>query len=420
MAPNLPGRGIRLNPSGAPKVAHVATVDASLKFLLLDQMQSLQKEGYHVTGISHPGGDVPALEQAGIRHLPVNMTRNFTPLADLVSLWQLYTIFRKERFTIVHTHTPKAGLLGQLAARLAGVPLVINTLHGLYFHEHMPGGWRHFYIAMEKIAARCSHRILSQNQEDLQTVLRERICKPEKITLLGNGINLHEFNPCRITTEEVALTRHKHGVPVSVPVVGFVGRLSARRKGFLDFLAAARELARRLPDVCFLIVGKPDKGKPDAVDPSVAREYGISERCFFTGHLPNTELPPIYKAMNVLALPSLFEGLPRVVMEASAMGIPSVVTDVKGNREAVEPERNGLLVPLGDIEALATALERILSQPELAERMGREARRVALERFDEERVFNKVKTEYLALLEKRFGPFQPAKTEDHAGSGVKG
>lgn len=385
---------------GKLKVAHITTVDASLRFLLLDQMLSLKEEGYSVTGISLPGPDVAAIEGAGIRHIPVTMTRNFTPLADLVSLWQLYRVIRRERFAIVHTHTPKAGLLGQLAATMAGVPLVINTLHGFYFHDHMAATWRYFYIAIEKIAARCSDRILSQNEEDVQTAIRAGICKPEKIRLLGNGINIREFDPARVTAEEVASMRRRFGIPISAPVVGFVGRLSARRKGFLDFLAAAKELNRRHPEVRFLIVGNPDKGKGDAVEPSAAEDYGIADRCHFAGHVPNSDLPPIYKMMNLLALPSLFEGLPRVVMEASAMGVPAVVTDVKGNREAVEPGRSGLLVPLGDVRALAAAMERILTEPELAAKMSDDARCVAVKRFDEARVFATVKAEYLALLRK--------------------
>jgi len=379
------------------KVAHITTVDASLKFLLLNQMLSLKKEGYSVTGISLPGADVAAIEEAGIPHIPVRMTRNLTPLADLVSLWQLYRVMRRERFSIVHTHTPKAGLLGQLAARMAGVPLVINTLHGFYFHDHMAAPWRYFYMAIEKIAAHCSDRIFSQNEEDLHTAIREGICKPEKIRLLGNGINIREFDPARVRAADIVATRKRFGIPADAPVVGFVGRLSARRKGFLDFLAAARELSDRLPDVHFLIVGDPDKGKADAVEPSIAETYGVAERCHFAGRIPNSDLPPIYKVMNVLALPSLFEGLPRVVMEAAAMGVPAVATDVKGNREAIEPGRTGLLVPLGDVQALAAAMERILTDARLTSGMSREARCLAVERFDEERVFATIKAEYHAL-----------------------
>ena len=375
------------------KIAHVTTVDMSLSGLLLNQLQSLADEGYEVAGISSPGTFVPAIEAAGIRHIPVTISRNLTPVADLVSLWRLYRTMRRERFTIVHTHTPKAGLLGQLAARLAGVPIIVNTVHGFYFHEHMSARARRFYITMEKVAAWCSHLILSQNAEDIQTAVKEGICKPDKIKLLGNGIDLTQFDP---SIERCEIP----GIPPGAPVVGFAGRLAARRKGFLDFLAAARQIAAQLPEVRFLIAGDADAGKPDAVEPSVAADYGIADRCVFVGHRPNGELPALFKRMNVLVLPSLFEGVPRVVMEAAAMGTPSVVTDVKGNREAVTHDRNGLLVPLGDVPALAAAILRILTEPDTAQRMSVEARRMAAERFDELLVFEKVKAEYRNLLAK--------------------
>ena len=373
------------------KIAHVTTVDASLRALLLNQMRSLCDAGYDVSGISSYGPDVPAIEAAGIRHLAVPISRNLTPLADLASLWRLWAAMRRERFTIVHTHTPKAGLLGQLAARMAGVPIVVNTVHGFYFHEHMSTKARRFYITMEKVAAKCSHLILSQNAEDIQTALKEGICGADKIQHLGNGIDLTQFDRACGRVEIP-------GLPQGVPVIGFVGRLAARRKGFLNFLAAAKEIAARLPAARFLIVGDADAGKPDAVEPSAAADYGIADRCVFLGHRPNAELPPLYKMMNVLVLPSIFEGVPRVVMEASAMGVPCVVTDVKGNREAVTNDRNGLLVPFGDVPALTTAILRILTEPETARRMSAEALGMAAARFDELLVFAKVKAEYARLL----------------------
>ena len=380
------------------KIAHVTTVDISLHSLLLNQMRSLRGAGYDVAGISATGESVPLIEAGGVRHLAVPMSRNLSPLADLVSLWRLYRVMRRERFTIIHTHTPKAGLLGQLAARLAGVPVVVNTIHGFYFHEHMRPRARRFYIVMEKIAAFCSDLILSQNAEDLETAVREGICRREKITLLGNGIDLSGFNAAAISAEDAARCRAELGIAADAPVVGFVGRLAARRKGFLDFLAAAKRLAALRPDVRFLIIGETDHGKPDAVEPSMAADYGIAERCVFLGFRVNPELPRFYKIMNVLVLPSLFEGVPRVVMEASAMGVPSVVSDVKGNREAVDHDGNGLRVPFGDVPALTSAILRILSEPETAERMSRAARRIAAERFDESVVFEKVRAAYARLL----------------------
>ncbi len=385
------------------RVAHVTTVAVSLHDLLLNQLRSLGEEGYAVSGISARGKEVAALEAGGIRHIGVEMTRNMTPLADLRSLWGLYRLMRRERFTIVHTHTPKAGLLGQLAARMAGVPVVVNTVHGFYFHEHMRRRARRFYIALETVAARCSDLILSQNAEDIQTAVREGICGAGKIRLLGNGIDLTVFDPQRFTAAEGLLLRRKLGLAENAPVVGFVGRLAARRKGFLDFLAAAREVARERPDVRFLIAGDADAGKPDAVEPSAAADFGIADRCTFLGYTANGDLPPYYKLMSALVLPSLFEGVPRVIMEASAMGVPSVASDVKGNREAVSHEGNGLLVPFGDRRALAEGILRILNEPETARRMGAEALRMAAERFDERRVFSKVKDEYARLLREKVG-----------------
>ena len=383
------------------KIAHITTVDMTLVLLLIHQLDSIRQAGYEVVGISSPGAGVPIIEAAGLRHIPVAMTRSINPLADLASVWRLYRVMRRERFTIVHTHNPKPGLLGQLAARLAGVPVVINTLHGFYFHEHMHPAWRRFYITMEKVAARCSDRILSQNKEDIQTAIQEGICSPEKIMHLGNGIDLIKFDPGRFSEAEIIRARRELGIAADAPVVGFVGRLAARRKGFLDFLAAGRAVSKQLPAVRFLILGDADLGKPDAVEPSAAADYGIQDACLFLGILPNHEMPRLYRVMDVLVLPSLFEGVPRAVMEASAMQVPAVVTDVKGNREAVEHGRNGLLVPLGDVQALAGAIIELLNDREKAQRMGEEGRRIALARFDERVVFEKVKAEYARLLRQK-------------------
>jgi len=380
------------------KIAHVTTVAASLRMLLANQMCSLREAGFEVVGISSPTSLAENREVAGARHIAVPISRNLTPFADLLSLFRLWRVMRRERFTIVHTHTPKAGLLGQLAARLAGVPLIVNTVHGFYFHENMRPMARRFYILMEKVAALCSDRILSQNAEDVETAVREGICSREKITVLGNGIDLARFDSASVPADELARLRSRYDLPAGAPIVGFVGRLAAKRKGFADFLAAAREIAAAQPECRFLIVGEADHGKSDAMQPSAAADFGIAERCIFAGFRPNEELPAFYKLMSVLVLPSTFEGVPRAVMEAAAMGVPAVATDVKGNREAIEVETTGLLVPLGDVPALSAAILRILEDHELAARMSREARRMAAQRFDEQHVFAKVKSEYARLI----------------------
>lgn len=380
------------------KVVHVTTVAQSLQGLLLNQMKSIQSKGYEVVGISSPGEEVPLLETAGIRHVAIPMSRKVTPLLDLISLVRLYLVMRQEVVTIVHTHTPKAGLLGQLAARFAGVPIVVNTVHGFYMHDLMHPIVRWFYINLEKIAASCSDLILSQNREDMETASSVGICPPEKLKHLGNGIDLSIFNRDQVTTGDICRMRRQLGIRDETKVVGFVGRLAGKRKGFIDFLRACQRVAKHCPNVRFLIIGEADVGKADAIGPSAAKDHGVSDQCLFLGARPNAELPSLYAVMDLLVLPSLFEGMPRVVIEAAAMGIPAVVTNVKGNREVIEHGRNGLLVPLGDISALADAIIEILTDPEKAKCMGAEGYRIARERFDERMVFTKVITEYSRLL----------------------
>ncbi|NJN81993.1 MAG: glycosyltransferase family 4 protein [Caldilineaceae bacterium] len=381
-----------------PSVVHITTIDLSLRLLLLNQLRSIQAGGYEVSCISAPGPNVPEIEAAGFQHFAVPMTRNFTPLSDLRSLATLVTIMRRERFCVVHTHTPKPGLLGQLAARMAGVPVVVNTLHGFYFHDNMPSFWRQFYIATEKIAARCSDMILSQNREDMDTAVNEGICAPGKLAYLGNGIDIRRFHRQHLSQAQIDETGRGLGLPRGAPVVGFVGRLVAE-KGILEMFRAARIVLDHHPAARFLIIGPYDREKIDALSPQSADEFGIAASCVFTGM--RQDMPELFALMDVFVLPSHREGFPRSPMEASAMGVPSIVTDIRGCREAVIDEQNGLLVPLGDVDALAAAILRLLDNPADAARMGATGREMAVERFDEQQVFAKVKSTYARLLEQK-------------------
>ncbi len=387
--------------TNVPKIAHITTVDLSIRYLLLNQLLALKMSGYDVTGISAVGRDVPFIESHGIRHLGVPLTRRITPLTDLVALWRLYHLLRRERFVLVHTHTLKAGILGRWAAKLAGVPIIVHTNHGFIFHERSPQLWRYFFIALEKIAAHCSDLIFSVNQEDIETAVREGICEPRKIVLLGRGgigIDIALFDPERFSFDDIARKRLEVGLPNGARVVGFVGRL-VREKGLLELFEAARIVRERVPEVRFLIVGPVDKEKPDALTPDTAQEHGIANICHFLGM--RQDMPELYALMDVFVLPSHREGFPRAPMEASAMQVPCVVTNIRGCREVVEHGRNGLLVPLGNVQALADAIVELLTDRGKARRMGEEGRRMALERFDERLVFEKVKAEYARLLREK-------------------
>jgi glycosyltransferase involved in cell wall biosynthesis len=389
------------------KVAHVATVDLSLRFMLLNQMRSLSQEGYCVSGVSASGPHVPVIEAHGIRHIPVKLTRSITPFADLAALWRLYRLMRRERFTIVHCHTPKAELLGQLAARLAGVPIVVDTFRGIY--DRAGGGriQRWLLVAMSRIAAWCADLVLCQSRDAAAALVRDRLCASDRVVVLGNGIDIRSFDRTRVDEAALAATRKALGLDAARPVVGFVGRL-VREKGILDLFQAMSMVRARVPNAQLLVIGPADNDKPDAVTPDDARRFGLDEYCVFTGL--RTDMPQLYALMDVFVLPSFREGLPRAPMEAAAMAVPCVVTDIQGCREVVEHGRNGMLVPTGSPSALADAIVTLLTHRDLASRMGRAGREKALESFDEERVFSAVKLAYARLLaEKRialsqFGP----------------
>jgi len=248
----------------APLVVHVATADMGLRFLLLNQLRAIQAAGYQVRAISSDGPYRAEVEAAGVPVTPITMHRAITPGGDLQALARLTRTFRRWRPTIVHTHNPKPGLLGQLAARIAGVPIIVNTIHGFYFHPGSPPRQRRFYVAMERIAARCSHAILSQNREDMATAVSEGICSAAEINYLGNGIDISRFDRRALDPDRTAATRAAIGIPPEALVIGAVGRLVAE-KGYHELFQACRELMADRPQLRLLIVGPEEPGKADGL-----------------------------------------------------------------------------------------------------------------------------------------------------------
>jgi glycosyltransferase involved in cell wall biosynthesis len=290
--------------------------------------------------------------------------------------------------------------------------VVVNTLHGFYFHDGMSAWARRFYVAVEKVAALCSDVVLSQNEEDAETAVREGIVTPDRIRLLGNGIDLRRFDPLRVPRDTRRLVRASLCIPDDAPVVGFVGRLVVE-KGVRELLEAARAVRARVPKAVFLFVGGSDEEKAGSLHPDAAREAGVAEACVFAG--VRHDMPELYRAMDVFALPSYREGFPRAPMEAAAMGLPCVLTDVRGCRQVVTHGRNGFLVPVGDALALAEALLTLLIDPALGRRLGEEGRRRARREFDEQRVFATVLAEYERLLRER--GLAPAVAAPHGQAG---
>ena len=377
-----------------PKIAHLPTVDLSLRYLIMPQLLAPGDHGIDSVGISAPGPWVAELESRGIRHVPLaSSTRGVDPLADLKAMWELVKVIRRERPDILHTHNPKPGIYGRIIGWLMGVPIVVNTVHGIYAAPDDPLLKRAVVYTLEAVASRFSDAELVQSAEDAALMRRLRIAHPDKIQHLGNGVDLDRFDPRRAGPDVRAEVRAELGVGPDDVVVGCVGRL-VLEKGFAELFQAAEGLDDRFVVVC---IGPQDPDKPDAVPPELI-ERAAANGVRFLGM--RTDMERLYAAMDVFVLPSHREGFPRAAMEASAMGLPVVATDIRGCREVVDPGRNGLLVPVGDPRALREAIEE-LADPQVRRRLSAGARTKAEEAFDERRVVEKVMATYLRLARQR-------------------
>ncbi len=365
-----------------PRVAHITTVDLSLRSLLLPQLVALRDAGFDVTGISAPGPWVTELEAHGIRHIPwAGATRAWNPRADVRAFFQLLAILRRERFDMVHTHNPKPGVLGRIAARLTGVPSIANTVHGFYATPEDRPRRRVPVLVAEWIAARFSDLELYQSSEDLAWARRLHIVRRGRSLYLGNGIDITEFTPDRGSEERVRKLRAELGISEDELVVGAVGRM-VMEKGWGEFFEASRAVAARVPNVRFLAVGERDGDKSDAVSSAVFATAG--REVVFTGW--REDIADLMALMDVFVLPSWREGLPRSAIEAAASGLPLVLTDIRGCREVARDGVEGALVPVKDAPALANAIVALLEDPAARGALGRAARVRAEELFDERRV----------------------------------
>lgn len=392
-----PGVAFQLKNGRAPRVAHVTTIDTTLRVLLLGQLRRLVAEGYDVTAISAPGPDAAPLEAEGIRHVPwPSVTRAWDPRRDARAFAELVGILREGQFDVVHAHNPKPGIMARIAARLVGVPCVVNTVHGLYATPEDRPAKRIPVLLAERVAALFSDLELYQSEEDLAWARRIRLAAARKTVLLGNGCDLSAFDPGAVSDDRVEALRRRLGIPEGALVVGTIGRLVAE-KGYRELFDAARRVRERRPGVAFLAVGPSDPDKPDALpEPEIER---ARVDVAFPGWVE--DVPAVLKLMDVFVLPSWREGLPRSAVEAAAMGRPLVLTDIRGCREVARDGVEGLLVPVRDPERLAAAIEALAADPARRARLGCAARLRALERFDGKRVEDTIVEGYRRLLSGR-------------------
>ncbi len=392
------GVGAGTPPRGAqPTLVHVTTVDLSLEHLLGPQLSAFVDAGYDVVAMSAPGEWVPAVERRGVRYEAIrHLSRSMSPTSDARALVELWQAFRRLRPAIVHTHNPKSGVLGRIAARAAGVPVVVNTVHGLYATPEDPFARRALVYAAERLAAAFSHAELVQNPEDVPVLRRLRV-PAERLTLLGNGVDLARFGRHGDVEAARREVRQEWGVADGDVVVGTVGRL-VLEKGYRELFGAWEVVRRAHPNARLVVIGPTEPHKADelpAAEVERARAMGVH----FDGHRDDVERR--YHGMDVFVLASHREGFPRAAMEAAASGLPIVATDIRGCRQVVEPGVTGLLVPVRTVEPLAAALTRLVDDAVLRRSMGEAAVRKAAAEFDDRRVVATTLAVYEGLLRRK-------------------
>ncbi len=364
----------------------------------MPQLKFLAGHGYQVYAVCSPGMLTEEIKKEGIRlhHIPIPR-KLFTPVADILALVKLYWYFKKEKFDVVHTHAPKPGFLGQLAAKMAGVPVIINTIHGLYFTEHSSWLRRAAFIAIERVSAKCSTLIFSQNQEDMETIVKEGIATREKLRYLGNGINMRRFDPEKFSQRFIEEKKKTLGIPKGKVVIGTTGRL-VWEKGYREIFLALQEVIKRYPNIFFVAVGPQDKEKRDGFGSDAITAYGLENYTLFLGERKDME--ELYPCIDLFVFASHREGFPRSVLEAMAMERPIIATNIRGCREEITDRQHGLLVPPKNSSALAQAIISLLQDVPNARMLAKNARIRALAEFDEMTVFNRLLKGYETCFEK--------------------
>jgi len=312
------------------------------------------------------------------------LKHHVSPFNDLMALFKLKALFKREQVDILHTHSSKAGILGRLAGAMAGVPVIVHTFHGFGFHDRQPWLVRKIYIWLERLAARKSSVLIGVSTENIQKARENHIGSESQYRVIHSSIQLQDF-----VKAKGGKVRRELGIGPQTPLVGMVSNLKPQ-KAPLDFIRAAAIVSQHLPLARFFIAGDGEL-RPQAE--ALIQELGLKNKLFLLGW--RRDIPELMAALDVLALSSLWEGLPRVFPQAMAAGKPIVATAVDGALEAIHEGRNGYLVEPGDFRALAEKIIYVLEHPAVARKVGQAGKKIALKEFDIRRMVKDIEKIYI-------------------------
>lgn len=380
------------------KIIRITTVPISLNKLLEGQLRFM-KGYYEVLAVSAgPIGELEAVgRREGVATREVAMTRSITPLKDIKAVWQLYRLFKKEKPSIVHTHTPKAGIVGMMAAWLAGVPNRLHTVAGLPLME-ATGFKRTVLNFVEKTTYRFATKVYPNSKGLYDFIIDEDFTKPSKLSIIGNGssngINTDYFNPNLYSETDKISVREEWKIPQHHFLFIFVGRL-VKDKGINELIAAFSKLSKSKDNISLLLVG-PFENDLDPLWPETLTSINKNSNIYSVGY--QNDVRPYFAMADALVFPSYREGFPNVVMQAGAMGLPSIVTDINGCNEIITQGVNGILIPSKKEEALYGAMKQLVTEPLLYSSLKSSAREIIVEKYNRKEVWEALLGEYRLMV----------------------
>jgi len=361
-------------------------------------IMGLHENGYEVSLMSGQVSDSrqdrrEQIRKHGIRYIFIpELVRTISPLKDLKALFKIYRYLRKERFDIVHSHTSKAGFLGRLAAKLAGVPVVIHTPHGHVFFGYFGRIKTKLFIFVERMSSRLADKIIALTYREKRDYLLFNIAKEDKFVVINSGVDLNKFK--ELPFNEIQNFKRKLGIPEHSLIVGTVGRL-VPIKGPEFLIEAAKLIIPKYPSTLFIFTGD---GHLRQNLKKKTLEMGVEENVIFLGW--RDDVDKIISIYDILVLPSLNEGMGRALVEAMALGKPIVASDIGGVPDLITHGKNGFLVPPKNPGLLAKYMQILIEKKERRESMGQSGKEIAFN-FSKEIMIEKITALYEELLTKR-------------------
>ncbi|MFI5451856.1 glycosyltransferase family 4 protein [Pedobacter sp. UC225_61] len=383
------------------KLVRITTVPLSLQKLIAGQMKYMSEHGFKVTMISSDfeGKDqLSADEQA--EFIPVNMTRTISPFADLKSLYQLIKVFRKLKPQIVHTHTPKAGLLGMLASFITGVPIRLHTVAGLPLME-TKGAKRKILALVEQLTYTCATKVYPNSSNLKEFIIQEKFTKTDKLKVIGNGssngINTKAFQRTDEVMQKATALGQQYGILPTDFTFVFVGRL-VKDKGIEELVQAFHLLAVKYPDLKLLLVG-PEEKELDPLSSQCLEIINTNKAIIAVGY--QNDVKPYLALSKALVFPSYREGFPNVPMQAGCFNLPAIVTNINGCNEIIIEGENGLIIPAKDSNALRSAMESLYLDRNSYYYMAAQARTMIVDRYEQQKVWDLILAEYQLHLKEK-------------------